>query len=206
MTYNREPLESGEADHSIKWAVYRDYEYDIEREFHLIATRGTGRYIKVDHICDDQDEFESALGSSDILYRRPLFMMVHSGVSISLGGYSDPWDSGQCGFACVTTGIANTFGLKAEDYESFLERAVEQYNAVLTGNVVGYEITRDNKCDACKHVSSDCLESMWGFVMTKGWGSINEFVKDEVLAQVNYFVDQYEEAEHATKNTIVGAD
>jgi hypothetical protein len=125
MPYNREPLESGEAGHGVKWAVYRDYEYDIEREFWLVATRGTNKYMKIDNMCDDQDEFEAVLSSSDILYHRPLYMMVHSGVSISLGGYSDPWDSGQCGFACVTTGIANTYGLKAEDYESFLERSIQ---------------------------------------------------------------------------------
>lgn len=207
MAYSREPIESGEAGHDIKWSVYQDFDYDIEREFHLIATRGTTKHISVDLVCEDQDAFEEALKDPSIVYRQPLYMMVHSGVSISLGGYADPWDSGQCGFACVTDSIAKTFGLtNQEEYESFLNSSVAQYNAVLTGNVVGYEITRTKKCPTCGHVSDDHLDSCWGFVMTKGWGSINEFIKDEVLTQVSYFVEQYEEAEHATKNTIVGAD
>ena len=203
---NREALESGTADHGITWQVLQDYDYEVEREFYLIATRGTGRHISVDEICDSMDEFDAALKAERIVYSQPLFMLAHSGVSVSLGGFNDPWDSGQCGFACITKETADLFGLLPDDYESFLKSAVDTYNAYLIGNVIGYCIEQTKKCDSCGHTSEEHLDSCWGFVITRGWGGMDEFVKDTVMPQVQYFVDKFNEAEHQAEKGVKSDD
>ena len=203
---NREPLETGTADHGITWQVLQDYDYDMEREFYVIATRSTGRHIEIDEFCDSMDEFDAAIKAEKIVYAQPLYMMVHSGVSVSLGGYNDPWDSGQCGFACITKSTAEEFGLKPDDYESFLKSAVDTYDAKLIGNVIGYTIDQLKYCDSCGHTSDDHLDSCWGFVITRGWGSMDEFVKETVMPQVQYFVDKFNEAEHQAKKGVLSDD
>ena len=206
MAYSREPIESGEAGHDIKWSVYQDFDYDIEREFHLIATRGTTKHISVDLVCEDQDAFEEALKDPSIVYRQPLYMMVHSGVSISLGGYADPWDSGQCGFAAIKKEDADNLGLKPEEYESFLNSAVKTYDSAANGNVVGYVIWREKICPTCEHKEEEVLDSCWGFVLDWGWGSMDSFQRENIEPQLNYFTDKFGEAEHAAKAGVKSDD
>jgi hypothetical protein len=193
---NAEALESGEGLYGIKWAVEQDYHYEMDREFLIVATRNTGRHIEVDEVCESTDEFDAYLKSPTIAYAQPLFMLVHSGVRVSLGGYNDPWDSGQCGFACLTQKTVEDFGIKPEDYESFLTSLVDEYDAKLIGNVVAYRIWQDETCMSCGHTEQKFLDSCGGFVLTRGWGNMDDFVKENVVPQLKYYEDEFAKAEH----------
>ena len=95
----------------------------------------------------------------------PLYLYDHSGITISTGKFSCPWDSGQVGFIyCTMERARDEWGEKynpgitddgiREKAIAYLESEVKTYDDFLTGSVYGYE-TKDpegNDIDAC-----------WGF-------------------------------------------
>ncbi len=198
MPFSDKPLESGRNDaHGIEWAVYQDLDVDPEnhKNFTIIGSRGTGRYIEPDVTCDSMDEFQAELDSGKYVISLPLYMLAHSGVRLSTGSFNDPWDSGQCGFAALTESQALGETDK-ENLESILKNAVETFDHVINGNVVGYTISRSWDCVTCKTKCEEPLESCWGFVLS-GWGGMDEFLKDNVYPQVNYWVDHFSQQKHA---------
>lgn len=104
----------------------------------------------------------------DHLYRKcgaavvlPVYLYDHSGITISTGAFTCPWDSGQIGFIFVTKDQAR----KAWDRKRIskkllgqlieaLECEVKTYNHYLTGDVWGYEIVT---------ASGEHVESCWGY-------------------------------------------
>jgi hypothetical protein len=122
-------------------------------------------------------------------------MLAHGVVRLSTGSFNDPWDSGQCGFAALTESQALGETDK-ENLESILKNAVETFDSVINGNVVGYVIDRTWDCVTCKTKCSEPLESCWGFVLS-GWGGMDDFLKDNVYPQVNYWVDLFNQQKHA---------
>ena len=77
----------------------------------------------------------------------PLFLYDHSGISISTGRFSCPWDSGQVGFIYTTRAeILSTFGGKLLTKRlrllaaSALENEVRVYNNYLSGEGCFYSI------------------------------------------------------------------
>lgn len=202
MPFSDKPLESGRNDaHGIEWAVYQDLDVDPDnhKAFTIIASRGTGRYIAPDVTCDSMDEFQAELDSGKYVMSLPLYMLAHGAVRLSTGSFNDPWDSGQCGFAALTKEQALDVTDK-EDLESMLRNAVDEFDSVINGNVVGYVINRVEKCQTCENKSETHLESCWGFVVS-GWGGMDDFLKDRVYPQVNYWVDHFSQQEHANKTT-----
>lgn len=90
----------------------------------------------------------------------PLYLYDHSGITISTGPFSCPWDSGQVGFIFMSREEAlknwsrKRVTKKLQDrIEKFLESSVKEYDDYLTGNVYGFEITKDG----------EDIESCWGF-------------------------------------------
>ncbi len=80
-------------------------------------------------------------------------MIDHSGTSVKIGSFHDPWDSGQIGFAVVPADVAPDVAL---------ERAtalVREWDDYMTGNVWGFDVT-----DA----HGQHIESCWGFVGDEG--------------------------------------
>ena len=202
MPFSDKPLESGRNDvHGIEWAVYQDLDVDPEnhKAFTIIGSRGTGRYIQPDVTCDSMDEYQAELDSGKYVMSLPLYMLAHGSVHLSTGSFNDPWDSGQCGFAALTESQA-LGETDIGNLESILKNAVETFDNVINGNVVGYVITRKEKCNACNNESETHLESCWGYVVS-GWGGIDGFIKNEVYPQVNYWIDHFNQQEHATSTT-----
>jgi hypothetical protein len=75
----------------------------------------------------------------------PLFLYDHSGITMSTGRFSCPWDSGQVGFIYVSREkIRETYGWKVitkkreERIYEILRGEVEVYDQYLTGDVYGY--------------------------------------------------------------------
>ncbi len=81
---------------------------------------------------------------SDIV-SQPLYLYDHSGLSISTGAFSCPWDSGQIGFAFVTFDtIRKETGCKAVKAKQFqwaqsrIDAETKTYDDYLRGNVYGW--------------------------------------------------------------------
>lgn len=87
----------------------------------------------------------------------PLYMLDHSGITISLSPFSCPWDSGQVGFVIVRrekmlkefSGKIFTKRLKEKAIE-IAKSEVEEYDQYVRGEVYGYVI-------------DDYVDSCWGF-------------------------------------------
>jgi hypothetical protein len=79
----------------------------------------------------------------------PLYLMDHSGLSISTGSFGCPWDSGQVGFIYVDK--------DSKDYDDLtagLTSEVDIYNKFLSGDVWGYDIENGD---------GDVVDSCFGF-------------------------------------------
>lgn len=107
----------------------------------------------------------------------PLYLYDHSGITMSTGAFSCPWDSGQVGFIyaslkdvlkekSLTAGSWNTKvswqsnkqapeTITIRQYaERVLKQEVETYDEFLTGQVYGYVVEDEN---------GEHLDSCWGF-------------------------------------------
>lgn len=70
-----------------------------------------------------------------------LYMLDHSGITISTTPFECPWDSGQIGFVLITKATAEKEALKPALLDRLLESEVRTYDQYLRGDVYGYEIT-----------------------------------------------------------------
>lgn len=79
----------------------------------------------------------------------PLYLYDHSGLTISIGKFTCPWDSGQIGFIFITQkNIDEVFDGDKSKGEQCLIGEVETYDQFLRGNIYRF-ILRDSPCDKC---------------------------------------------------------
>ena len=81
----------------------------------------------------------------------PLYVYEHGGISMSVGEFSDEWDSGQAGVAYITKEDVNVFGFEdksIKELESLLVREVERYDLYLTGEVYNFTLFEKSVCSA----------------------------------------------------------
>jgi hypothetical protein len=108
----------------------------------------------------DIDELKEICKRKDV-YSLPLYLYDHSGITISTGPFSCPWDSGQVGYIFVERDrFLKEFGFKKmtkkakEILEAHLESEVEDYDNYLTGEVYGYMVEDEE---------GNCVDSCWGY-------------------------------------------
>lgn len=97
----------------------------------------------------------------------PLYILDHSGITISTTSFNDSWDSWQMGFIFVSKekmlkeygGKICTKQLK-ERVKKYLEGEVETYDQYLRGEVYGYQIWKLGKKSGKEKREVD---SCWGF-------------------------------------------
>lgn len=94
----------------------------------------------------------------------PLYMLDHSGITLSTTPFNCPWDSGRVGFAVVSKErIISEHGFYNDDSKdkalAIIDSEVETYNQYLCGDV--YTIFIDKKCECCG--SWDIVDSCGGF-------------------------------------------
>ena len=116
----------------------------------------------------------------------PLYLYDHSGISISTGAFSCPWDSGQVGFIYVDLErVRKEYGDDSQDSQDkaikVLQSEVKTYDCYLRGLVYGFTIEKLNKCECCDNVEPEEVDSCWGFYDydEKGFGAIDA-MKDHV--------------------------
>ncbi len=104
------------------------------------------------------DYVECALRTYVIL---PLYLYDHSGITMSTGQFSCPWDSGQVGYIiCDDETIQREFDGDRDKAEKALEAEVAVYDDYLSGNVYGF-IVEERVCDDCD--TWEEIDSCWGF-------------------------------------------
>lgn len=107
----------------------------------------------------------------------PVYLYDHSGITISTGRFSCPWDSGLVGFIFVKREkILENYGKKRltkslrKRVLEILEGEIEIFDQYLTGDVYGYIIEGDGIDESC-----------WGFYGV-------EDCKAEALSMANYLL------------------
>jgi len=81
---------------------------------------------------------------------KPIYIYDHSGITISTGAFSCPWDSGQCGYIVAKKGAEE---MTDEGIDKCLEQEIKTFDEYLRGDVYGYQIM----------VDGDETDSCWGY-------------------------------------------
>lgn len=115
-----------------------------------------------------------------------LFLYDHSGITISTGRFSCPWDSGQVGWIYITKETIEKEGWTPEQADKYLEGEVEIYDNYLTGEIYGFRI---------KDAEDNVIESCWGYY---GDGGKKDMIK-ECKSSIDYYIQKKEE-----KNLLLG--
>jgi len=97
----------------------------------------------------------------------PLYLYDHSGITMSTGAFSCPWDSGQVGYIYITLeDVRKEYKVKRvspqlrKRVEGYLRNEVETYDMYLRGDVWGYQT--EELCGECGQ-EKDVVDSCWGF-------------------------------------------
>lgn len=111
-------------------------------------------------------EGEGSMNNADLFaavqesyYVQPLYLYDHSGITISMGAFSCPWDSGQVGWITLRkeTALAEWPQLEWASVDDWarhiMEAEVEEYDQYLTGDVWGVVVEDE---------SGEELDSCWG--------------------------------------------
>ena len=123
----------------------------------------------------------------DAICIKPVYMYDHSGITISTGPFSCPWDSGQVGIIYTTQAIIdkNWAHCKTqptmEDIDRGLESEIDVYDQYLRGEIYYYSIDGDL-----------CNDSLGGM-----YGDIDDYVKKTAQDEIDAAYER--EAQEADK-------
>ena len=126
----------------------------------------TRKYILGDHRIT-QSSFDEYLEEAKIdpstIVSLPLYLLDHSGLSVSTKDFGDKWDSGCVGVIFTTYDkIADEYGDVSDENiaraAEVLEQEVQEFNSYLQGDVYGFRLL-EKKGDKWEEI-----EACWGFV------------------------------------------
>lgn len=122
------------------------------------------------------EEYMGNLSSNDDELRKkfiilPLYLYEHSGITMSTGSFSCPWDSGQVGFIyCTLEKALEEWGGADEEARAkataCMESEVKAYASYLEGDVVGWSVEDPDGVD---------VESVWGYYPDDSQGYENRW-------------------------------
>ena len=161
----------------------------------------------IDYLVDDMIEAMSFEDKWKLLERNgvyylPLYIYEHSGITISTGGFSCPWDSGQAGWIYTTKEDVLECGGKIQGKKKYikvternwkraaqlwLEGEVEQYDQYLQGDCYGYVI---DELDPDTNEWDENTDSCWGYYSNK-WG--DELIEEIAREVVNNLYERLED-------------
>ena len=128
----------------------------------------------------------------------PLYLYDHSGITMSTGKFSCPWDSGQVGYIYVTLDEVRkeysckvvTPTIRRKAYE-VLEQEVKTYDQYITGKVYGYNTVETG--DSCwgyfgdtEYMLSEAKSLVDGHILTMRrlhFSRLKYWIKSHVLPQ-----------------------
>jgi hypothetical protein len=139
---------------------YRDYDIKIEQDQYPESPRNWDNLgtmvcfhrwhnLGDEHNCAHPDDIRESL--KDCIHL-PLYLLDHSGMTMSTSPFSCPWDSGQVGIIYVEIEQVkkewkwkNLSKKRIEKINEILVQEVEAYDDYLTGNVWCFTIEKDEK-------------------------------------------------------------
>lgn len=151
-------------------------------------------------------EGEGSMNNADLFaavqehyYVRPLYLYDHGGLSISMGAFSCPWDSGQVGW--ITLRKLDAYAewsqcdwASVDDWVNHVMKAeVEEYDQYLTGDVWGAVVEDEN---------GDELDACWGlFGLRHAETEMQVMAEDAVRNKTRMLADEAAktEAENAER-------
>lgn len=142
-----------------------------------------------------QEEFEEWWKDHEGI-RLPVYMLDHSGWSVSTKPFGDPWDSGQLGWIYtpkdVLDGIiehrvknGDTKEEIIEEMSQYLSQEIEALDRFLRGDIYYYSASQKVRCECCKNVEFEPDSSCHGL-----------YGIDDILSNVPH---QYEHLAKAIK-------
>ena len=180
---------------------YKGYEIEIKQDENVESPREWDNMGKMicfhrnyrlgDKHSYSTDDLKDTIKQKDV-FSLPLYLYDHGGISISTGSFIGraqhaQWDSGCVGAIIVTyEDIRKEYNVKKvtkkilEKVEKQLKSEVETYDQFLTGDVYGYEITKDG----------EDIDSCWGF-----------YGRDNCEEEAKSIVDST--IQHETKNHLI---
>ena len=119
-------------------------------------------------------------------YSLPLYLYDHSGITISTGPFSCPWDSGQIGFIYLSHDRADqeigtqypsahpngqVYDTRHDHVMAIMRGEVETYDQYIRGEVFGFRVEKDDTL----------IDSCWGF-FGRDWrkNGIADHIVDEI--------------------------
>ena len=94
----------------------------------------------------------------------PVHMYDHSGIILSTGRFSCPWDSGQVGWiVCDKETIEKEFGGDRDKAEAALEAEVGVYSQYVSGDVWGFIAEKRDDEEDDGDAEWEETDSCWGF-------------------------------------------
>lgn len=120
----------------------------------------------------EADTIQEITERNDVIYL-PVYAYIHGSVMLSTSGFSDVWDSGQCGIIYCEMDAAKAEFPSLDGTELIevvkrcLEAEVEMYSKYLSGDMYGYIVESSFDEDSC-----------WGF-----------YSREDALNEAKAFVD-----------------
>lgn len=147
-----------------------------------------------------KDDFESLAElkeqiekDNNVVLIAPLYLYEHGGITISMGSFSCPWDSGQVGWIYLPREKLHELGGNEDELvraERCMKAEVETYDQYLTGEVYGYvfKLPPPLPCPCCgRSFESEVEGSCWGFFGDPddvvGEADIPEKYRDMILSE-----------------------
>jgi hypothetical protein len=153
----------------------KEYYNDRDRLWHELS----GLYDEehTDYLTDGQIERVRKVAFEKHIIL-PLYIYDHSGITMNTSGFSCPWDSGQVGYIYISLEkVREEYGCKRvskkmrERIAGYLRNEVKTFDQFITGDVYGYDITREDEDG--EEVDVD---SCWGF-----YGYDDPYMTEEVI-------------------------
>ena len=125
----------------------------------------------------------------------PLYMLDHSGISLSLSPFADRWDSGQVGYIFMKASNfvdergENRIVLEAEQ-RKHAEAFIEYINCALVGEIYGYDIVRKHACTHCGSSTEEWDDGCGGFI-----GALDEKLLASMLWTQNLSAEDFAEGQ-----------
>ncbi len=154
-------------DATVEYWENKGYEKRAETDGHQAASDFVEK--KIDSIIDKiLDRYYIIL---------PLYLYDHSGITMSTGAFSCPWDSGQVGIIYMTLDeVKKEYGSEPEAIDrakNYLKGEVKEYDHFLTGDVFGWSVYDPD---------GNFLDSCWGYY------GFNENI-DDIMGEVKNIID-----------------
>lgn len=125
----------------------------------LVTTNN--RYFSGDIITSDpENELHVRDSLNQDYVALPLYLLAHGDSSISTRPFSDPWDSGQIGYAiCTKENVVSTYGTDKnwqENGRNLIRQEIDTYDHYLHGEAFVYDVYEYDPVTNSWEYSDDC--------------------------------------------------